>query len=249
MMRRVRLVALLLALGFLINLGVGYACWARVCLFDVNSTFNQRTWTDVIVLWSPSSCYIEWQGIAIGFYGTRTEERHDSPLGYDIPDEIEKRMHGRGTGPRSCRIEFHTSLHERFGFPMQSLGRETRGVTMTVFDEQGKTTQRYTDETSTPRWFFGGVENGLVGNHSPFSTIPVNIWGMETLVNTVFYTSLSVLGFRLFVRARGAWRRGRGHCSGCGYAVGELAVCPECGAARSSGGVAAGGESGVVDGA
>lgn len=57
------------------------------------------------------------------------------------------------------------------------------------------------------------------------------------LINSLLYAAVlwggTVGARRGWVAARSRGRRRRGRCVGCGYAVGGLGVCPECGAASS----------------
>ena len=76
-------------------------------------------------------------------------------------------------------------------------------------------TRRWLPSLQTDFWSFGST------------AIVLPLWFL------VFVVSVAVFGPGM---ARAWWRWRRGRCVGCGYEVGELTVCPECGR-RGRGGV------------
>lgn len=59
--------------------------------------------------------------------------------------------------------------------------------------------------------------------------LPTDIRVVGTIVNTLVIASLLAGGVWTKRRIHGAWRRGRGLCVRCGYSLGSLPTCPECG--------------------
>lgn len=66
----------------------------------------------------------------------------------------------------------------------------------------------------------------------PFSIRPVGFVG-NWLLFSLIVAAATYLGWRFLPPGRAAVRRNKGLCGGCGYAIADLAVCPECGAGVS----------------
>lgn len=96
------------------------------------------------------------------------------------------------------------------GFPMLC----SRGAVS--YSERGAATRQRVLDLGRNRLLPWGVDpRGIAVNTATFAAL---YWAMELLVKSTV--------------ARRRMRRGA--CSSCGYAMGPLASCPECGAVRSS---------------
>lgn len=64
------------------------------------------------------------------------------------------------------------------------------------------------------------------------AVIPLEPLWTGLAINTGVFGAVVFAGGLALGRGRGAWRRRRGRCVACGYEVGILDKCPECGRAR-----------------
>lgn len=129
-------------------------------------------------------------------------------------------------------ITVYSAAELRLGWPITCARAARFQVTAEV--ASGVQTQRF--DHLEGEW--SAREGIALGPHFPGlvfgATVPLVFEAMPLGGNVIAWLLAVVAAIDLPGVVRGLVRRRRGQCARCGYVLGELAVCPECGAAAAS---------------
>jgi hypothetical protein len=149
-------------------------------------------------------------------------------------EEANLRMDWRGPGfactlfGKGTRDQYEWRFGEyRFGWPLPALAF----------------TYDCTDRSSlhpSIAGFSGGIRvpgvTASVSNPSgtlvSYALLPTTVFALPFLIDSLLYGACVFVVVMVPVAARRAMRKRRGGCPSCGYTVGDLPICPECGRAR-----------------
>jgi hypothetical protein len=157
------------------------------------------------------------------------------PAGHDLEHTFSGTRLGattwqiQGTNLDTARPAFDSFVTNvgEWGLPMRALGF------MNIYDDKAKASvsPAWKRGVLTPPWVSAWAmrlnPNGTV-YHAALPIVP--LWG-GLIVDSVFWGLATFGAARLFAWRRGVRRVRRGKCRRCAYELGDLAACPECGAA------------------
>lgn len=199
MMFRAFIVLVFLALGAALNVAVAWAC----------QIFSSTVSVELIEAPDPRIVPPARTGSA-GSFGARQRAEGFGRTNYWYLAAFQPLQQVRGVRGSDPDLGLFQA-----GWPMRSLESRSGPGWRPVADNERAWAFKY-GGSSTPKW--------LMDHQLPLYPLWVGF-----TVNTIFWGGAIPPAAFAFRRIRGVRRRGRGQCTGCGYPLGGVTVCPECG--------------------
>ena len=213
-----------LVLGLLLNIVIAYSCGGLAGALGFS--YSDGAYGDWDLFIESEDGWAS-NGTAFGISGWLDEYYVTDPSDFYSDDMMIVSEEG-GT------IYATRSSGNRIGWPLQCIQHSQKWIEVTRLRSKAESKDKGrviaktdTEITPTPHWYFKGIKTNL--KNSIFYQIPVQIRPLQFLVNTLFYSIVLYAIHLLIVRLKQSSRHRQGLCVGCGYAIEDLNVCPECG--------------------